>query len=372
MSGFPLFRLLLAAVLAVPLLAQADVRYAVTVVGGTNSRASDLNNAGQVVGSLDVNGASHAFLYSGSTFIDLGTLGGANSGASAINDRGTVVGTSDTASSSSGFIYSGGVMTPIPTTYFGSADAINNSGAVAGMQLVDARGDQYRHATLYAGGVMTDLGTLSYGDDSHGLGINSAGHVVGAAANVIDGAPNRPTTSFLYRDGRMTDIGNFGGIWSAATAINDLGHVVGYSGLPDSIGPDIYPQRAFLYVDGVMHNLGSLVHGMSTSADDINNLGQVVGWGATGAGSHGFLFSDGAMVDLNTLIDPAAGWTITEATGINDMQQIAGTACRGGACYAVRLDLVAAIPEPHAYAMLFAGTVLLFARRRRQRSELFH
>lgn len=372
MSGLPLFRLLLAALLAAPLLVQADPRYAVTVVGGANSRAYDLNNVGQVVGALDVGGVSHAFLYSGSTFIDLGTLGGANSGASAINDSGVIVGTSETASSSSGFIYHAGVMSAIPTTYFSSANAINNAGAVVGMQLVDAGGDQYRHAFVYAGGAMTDLGTLPYGDDSHGLGINSAGHIVGAAANLIDGAPNRPTTSFLYRDGVMTDIGNFGGIWSAATSINDLGHVVGYSGLPDPIGPDLYPQRAFLYIDGVMHNLGSLVHGMSTTADDINNLGQVVGWGAIGSGNHGFLFAEGAMVDLNTLIDPAAGWTITEATGINDLQQIAGTACRDGTCYAVRLDLVSAIPEPPTYAMLFAGAVLVgFARRRKQRSDRF-
>ncbi len=55
------------------------------------------------------------------------------------------------------------------------------------------------------------------------------------------------------------------------------------------------------------------------------------------------------MVDLNTLIDPASGWVITDANGINGAQQIAATACRGGAigeCYAVRLDLVSAVPEP--------------------------
>ena len=47
-------------------------------LGGTNSVAYGINASGQVVGYAHTTGnaAAHAFLYSGSTMTDLGTLGG--------------------------------------------------------------------------------------------------------------------------------------------------------------------------------------------------------------------------------------------------------------------------------------------------------
>ena len=60
----------------------------------------------------------------------------------------------------------------------------------------------------------------------------------------------------------------------------------------------------------------------------------MVGDFATAAGSyHGFLDSDGEMTDLNSLIDPTSGWTITDARAINDLGWIAanGTDAAGDA-----------------------------------------
>ena len=37
-----------------------------------------------------------------------------------------------------------------------------------------------------------------------------------------------------------------------------------------------------------------------------------------------FLYRDGAMIDLNTTIDAASGWHLSEAAGINDSGQIVG------------------------------------------------
>ncbi|BCJ49363.1 hypothetical protein Asp14428_08380 [Actinoplanes sp. NBRC 14428] len=65
--------------------------------------AADLNNRGQVVGSSIVtadqeeNPAQHAFLRQRGRMTDLGTLGGRYSRASAINERGQVVGTATPA-----------------------------------------------------------------------------------------------------------------------------------------------------------------------------------------------------------------------------------------------------------------------------------
>ena len=69
-------------------------------LGGHNSYARGINNAGQVVGDSQVaSGATHAFLWSAvSGMVDLGTLGGTNSYARAINDAGQVVGYSETGS----------------------------------------------------------------------------------------------------------------------------------------------------------------------------------------------------------------------------------------------------------------------------------
>jgi PEP-CTERM motif len=68
------------------------------------------------------------------------------------------------------------------------------------------------------------------------------------------------------------------------------------------------------------------------------------------AGAAGSTASD----NLNKLLDPASG-SITEAAAINDVQQIAATSCRGGSCYALRLDPVTAVPEPTFGALLLAG-----------------
>ena len=90
-------------------------------------------------------------------------------------------------------------------------------------------------------------------------------------------------------------------------------------------------------------------------------------------GNHAFLYADGSMTDLNSLIDPASGWTIHSASDINDHGQIAATGCRAGECLALRLDLaVAAVPELSTWVAMLAGLIILgFAARRQTRPENF-
>jgi probable HAF family extracellular repeat protein len=279
-----------------------------------------------------------------------------------------VVGNSniDASGASNGFLYSGGVMSGLAGGPYMGANGINNSGTIVGSMVVSTPDDSYRHAYTLSGGTLTDLGTLPYGDGSVAIAINSHGDVVGAAANMFNGAPNWPEDPFVYHDGVMTGLGNLGGPWSAARSINDLGQVVGYLGvdsLPGNPG-ELYPTAAFLYGNGEMHMLGGLSPDWSSLAADINNLGQVVGSAGLDGDSHAFMYENGQMIDLNTLIDPASGWTITGAEAINDVQQIAANACRAGVCQAVRLDLVSAVPEPPVFALLAAGLALGLARRK--------
>lgn len=359
--------LFVAAALALPSLAAAGPLYSVTVVAGAGSAANDLNNFGQVVGRVASGDATHAFLFSNGKLADLGALGGQYGYASSINDRGQVVGNADVGDGFlRGFIYNAGTMSALPGAGAVQAAGINNAGMVAG-SMTDSPTTTPQHAFIYANGSYTDLGTFPYGDSSYATAINNRGDVVGAATTYIFGAPNWPVNPFLYHAGTMTDLGNLGGIWTGAAAINDQGEIVGYAGL-GSRGGNLYPETAFLYESGVMHDLGGLVANpnldFNSEAKDINNLGQVVGMAGVDFGIvHGFLYDDGKMTDLNDLIDPASGWVVSEAAAINELSQIAATACKDGLCYAVRLDLVSAVPEPSTLMLLAGGLGLLGWRR---------
>jgi probable HAF family extracellular repeat protein len=45
---------------------------------------------------------------------------------------------------------------------------------------------------------------------------------------------------------------------------------------------------------------------------------------ASGTDYHAFVYSNGKMQDLNSLITPIPGWTLITAFGINDAGQIVG------------------------------------------------
>jgi probable HAF family extracellular repeat protein len=359
--------LLLLALFGAPLAAGADPRYALTVLAGAGSAATDINNAGQVAGRLhDGAAGQRGFLYSAGTVAEVGTFGGATSTAYRINARGQLVGAADTADSYRGFIYSGGSMTELGTLggAYSTAQGINDAGTVVGGAAYGgSQGGLLARAFIYSNGTLQNIGTLPNGDQSDARDINSAGQVVGRSAISTDNPPEHPFHAFLYQHGEMTDLGTLGGIFSSAAAINEAGQIVGYASTPR-----FRVDHAFLFSAGVMHDLGTFGDdplGDTSEATDINNLGQVVGSAWRSGFQHAFLYEGGGLLDLNALIDPAGGWTVQEAGGINDRQQIAATACKDGDCFAVRLDPTSPVPEAAGYAMLVAGFGLLGLLRRR-------
>lgn len=359
--------LLLAAApaLAVPIYSITDLG----TLGGNNSNALDINDAGQVVGfSTLADGTRHAFFYDPVVGImkDLGTFGFDQSAAFGINNTGRIVGYAYFGTSSRGFVYNPDGTTTILDTLGGDhsiAAGINNAGKVVG-SADTSMGPS--HAVLYDPTVSTaeDLGLFG-GFTSGATAINDSGIILGLA-EYSDGRHSIIYDSTL---GTWIDLG--GG--SIARDINNTGQVVGGSIAADGL------RHAFLYENGVMKDLGAL--GGDTGASGINDIGQVVGSGLTAANQvRAFLWDGGVMYDLNDLIDPdnplAGSVLVNQANDINEHGDIVGRGCyiAGpylGECHAFLLtaldiEFVRSVPEPGSLALL--GSALLgipLARRLR-------
>ncbi len=295
--------------------------YSVTALG-ISGHAYALNSAGEVTG---ISSSDHAFLYRDGTVEDLGTFGGEGSVGLSINSAGRVTGYSLTGVYNPvgeydvvhAFLYKDGELEDIGTLGGDSSAGmgINAAGQIVGGSSLSS--GEF-HAFIYRKGKMTDIGTLG-GTHASATSINSAGQVAGWS--FLQG--NRHSHAFLYAKGRMHDLGTLGGTDSVANAINSKGEVTGDSAIAGNTAT-----HAFLYRKGEMQDLGAL-GGLSSSGLAINAAGQVVGLvrlPRTGPWPpdyviRAFLYCDGMMVDLNTLIDPESPFadvTLSDATGITD------------------------------------------------------
>jgi probable HAF family extracellular repeat protein len=73
-----------------------------------------------------------------------------------------------------------------------------------------------------------------------------------------------------------------------------------------------------------MTDLGTLPGAVQTIVGGINNQGQIVGSSHDGTKWSAFLYDGGTMLNLNDLIDPDSGWTLSMAHGINERGEIIG------------------------------------------------
>ena len=278
-------------------------------VGGT---VESINNNGQLTGAIPVSPTRNTgWWFDGKKIVDLGTCGGVGCRAMDINTRGQIVGNIGRDA----FIYNDGKFVDLAAFVRppGIALAVNDlAEAVGWYTLIPVPGSDFpseRHAYLYRGRTLMDLGTLG-GKESAATDISNVGQIVGYASTY-----NNETHAFLYHQGKMTDLGTLGGTDSRANSINSRGYVVGSANVAGS-----NKSHAFLYAEGKMTDLGTL-EGQESTALAINEAGQIVGT----SGSRGFLYSQGKMIDLTTLLPQGSGWKALTPRCINDHGQIAGT-----------------------------------------------
>jgi probable HAF family extracellular repeat protein len=265
--------------------------------------------------------------------IDLGTLpGGTSSQASKINQRGQIMGFGniDTDGDGSidgehGFIWQDGELTDIGT--LGGPNSatydINERGQVVGDSGLES--EFVTHAFIWKRGTMIDLGTLGtdpplFFEFYSATAINDSGQVAGWASS-FDFDFNSYNHVFFWEHGKMIEIDMLPGDFeSFPVDINNRGQVVGF-GRSEFEGPI----HAFLWHDGRTIALGTL-GGANSGPAAINERGQVVGSAGYptefGEEPHAFVWENGVMKDLGTL----DGQTTSFGNGINDRGVIVGTA----------------------------------------------
>jgi probable HAF family extracellular repeat protein len=158
----------------------------------------------------------------------------------------------------------------------------------------------------------TNLGTLEGDDLSVGLAINDAGHVLGYSYSTSQGT-SRP---FLWVDGQKTTIGGFESSFASAGGINNLDEVifntVTTAGIP----------HAFRWKNGTVTDLGTVPGTDGSVAQAINSNGQIVGYSQTRDSlPRAWIWQNNVMTDLGNL----TGGSYAVPVDINDVGQITGS-----------------------------------------------
>jgi probable HAF family extracellular repeat protein len=187
---------------------------------------------------------------------------------------------------------------------------------------------------IWTNGTARELPTLPGDPDGSVSAINERGQAAGVSSD-CGASPTIFHAVLWSEDGSVTDLGNLGGtLNNVAEGINNHGQVVGFSDLPFDTA-----SRAFLWTarDG-MRDLGAGDRLFASLAFGINDNGQVVGMSCDQDIDCGaFLWQEGVMTDLNTLLPQGSPWNLIAGISINSRGEIAVVGDMGGAFHALLL-----------------------------------
>lgn len=365
--------------------------YRVVDLGATapngDSEAFGINNAGEVVGWVRVNGQKQAVVWRNiatqPTMAPLWTIPNHNSIAYQINDAHQPAG------------WAGGGLAPGEPQVFqvaklgppgveGRAYGISENTLVVGWSYLSV-GASNQKAVVFNGGVPlassaspilppVDLGNFGT-DNSRAYDVNRAFVIVGAAATAAG-----PSHAFRHVGASplqpSDDLGTLGGLNSEATGINERGQVAGWSDLVRCAGRSV--RHAFLWENNQMRDLGTPYPRLPVTINEPSGAPRRIWWASTmtrvpdGDGGncindrdgnpqivgytelyytavppqpydpncirptaepgmfHRAFMWDGTMHDLNDMIPSNSGWYLTEAWGVNDRGQIVGRGLHNG------------------------------------------
>lgn len=350
-------------------------------LGGTVSTANTINNLGWAMGGSDeADGTQLATLWLHGLQIPLGTLGGPGSDVAwpVKNNLGLISGVTEngvhdpldesfscpafglvSGNSCVAFVWQHGQMTQLPglggNNSVGAGD--NNLGQIVGWAEntvhdptcagVTPAGTQFLqfeatlwHRDLNGKWRVQQLPPFPGDPDSSATAINDLGQIVGISGQCDIGLGFYSAIhSVLWENGKPISLGTLGGsAWNTPESINNLGVVVGFDNGPNDVIHGQLQFRFLAYIwtkEGGMQSLGTLpgLNGTPdamSEATDINDEGQVVGVSYVDNqfdGGRAFIYQNGTMTPLNDLIGSAsANWDVSSTGGINDRGEIAAQA----------------------------------------------
>lgn len=351
-----------AAALAQPLYTVTDLG---VLPGYSLSVASSINDHGDIAGYCSTSSGfstTDAVVWRNGTMINLGKLTGGNySTATSINSLGVAVGDGDTGnfrpqswvSTTNGlynfFPNNGGNTHAVFISekgviggYFTKSLSGNTSSWRGSIWTVDPKDPRKYRQTILP--ILVGLDPNYNGTTALPMAFNQSGQAAGYADNEIIGQH----ACFWNNDTNHTiaDLGTFPGDWSSiGWGMNDLGQVAGESHPP-------FGSRAIIWDNDAAHTaieLPLLPGDNYGSAAALNNIGHVLGWSALSDGAGNVspqrlvLWRDGGVFELQTVLDSntGAGWTISTASGINNLGQIVGLGVHNGQNRAYLLTPVA-------------------------------
>jgi probable HAF family extracellular repeat protein len=249
--------------------------------------------------------------------VDLGELGGTAGSANGINDRGWVTGVDNLPGdlTSVATLWAHGLTIPLGTLENGPNSAVawpvkNNNGVIVGISELpdlDPLGEYFSCWPFVGEGVptgrickgfrwqngqMTALPPFPGGYSSYATAVNNLGQVIGWAENGVHDPSCNPAFQVLqFRaaiwqpDGTMQELPPLpGDSTSAAVAINDYGQVVGISGDCFIAVGNSSARHAVLWENGVPTDLGNIGGDAWNTPTAINNAGTIVGFANTAPG----------------------------------------------------------------------------------------
>ena len=256
--------------------------------GAASTNIFAVNNLAQYVGVyFDASGSAHAIFFNGHTLSALdpnGVVGQNVSYAFSINNRDQIAGTySDASGAFHGYIYHSGQVTTLdyPGGFNTQAYGVNDIGDVIGI-FNDA--DQNIHCFLLRHGVYT-LADLPGGTLTIPLSVNDWGEVVGEFADVAG------TTGHGYleilRTGKFVTYNDPAAPANSTffISINNLNQILGQWVDSNNLFHNFLLTGKKLKDFSLPASFGAV----NTSAQTINDAGEIVGWYADAQGvQHGF------------------------------------------------------------------------------------